>query len=510
MNTHIHIANTVIHPPASSEDLVISVFNGITRVVPNEVEISFNDLLMLCSSPAVRPDKDGRAFCPATFFPEYRNKENAQECSILVYDFDDLSENITGADLLACIKSYRSFCYSTFSHKELGKGNRYRVVVAVDEPIPAAKYESVSTLFAIHFEPLGVEIDSSCTSPAQMMFFPACPVDRRQYFEFYENEGKHLDWMGLLSLDYKVGSASRVAAISEGQDIVLEGARNKTLYKLAVSKRKNGGDYKLILQELQVFNDQHCTPPLGEDEVQSIANSVCKNVEVADKAGADDEKLTQRKMATLIAERYANSLHWVDAWRTWMVFNSQAGLWERQPEFKITGLMMAELKLLRDQEADLIKESGSNRYQKIRQIEAAESNNFLSGAEKLLRAIDGVAIEYSIFDANPLIVGLKGGECIDLVSKNVRKIIPNDYLTKTLAVTYDSTADCGLWKKSILEWCCGDRSQADFLQAWAGYCLSGLTTFQGFLFFFGGGKNGKSVFNQIVTSLTPCVRLYVV
>lgn len=39
------------------------------------------------------------------------------------------------------------------------------------------------------------------------------------------------------------------------------------------------------------------------------------------------------------------------------------------------------------------------------------------------------------------------------------------------------------------------------MQQWIGYCLSGLITFQGFLFLFGDGKNGKSVFTQVVTTL---------
>ena len=66
---------------------------------------------------------------------------------------------------------------------------------------------------------------------------------------------------------------------------------------------------------------------------------------------------------------------------------------------------------------------------------------------------------------------------------------------------YDPTAICPLWEKSILEWCCGDQAQVEFLQQWAGYCLSGLTTFQGLLFLVGDGKNGKSVFVQVLTTL---------
>ena len=106
-----------------------------------------------------------------------------------------------------------------------------------------------------------------------------------------------------------------------------------------------------------------------------------------------------------------------------------------------------------------------------------------------------------IFDASPLIAGLQGGQCIDLKTTTVREIRGSDFLTKTLGVGYDPQADCPLWKKSILEWSCGDQTQVDFLQQWAGYCLSGLTNFHGLLFLFGDGRNGKSVFINILSSL---------
>ena len=98
-------------------------------------------------------------------------------------------------------------------------------------------------------------------------------------------------------------------------------------------------------------------------------------------------------------------------------------------------------------------------------------------------------------------MGLKGGQCLDLKTNTVREIVSTDLLTKTLAAAYDPHAQCPLWEQSILEWSCGDQTQVDFLQQWAGYCLSGLTTFQGFLFLFGGGSNGKSVFIKVLSTL---------
>lgn len=93
------------------------------------------------------------------------------------------------------------------------------------------------------------------------------------------------------------------------------------------------------------------------------------------------------------------------------------------------------------------------RLQIVKQIERAENQNFHNGAEKLMRSIEGMCVKASAFDADPLIVGVKAGQCIDLNKDEVREIQPSDYLTKSLLTHYSEDAECPLWKKSVLEWC---------------------------------------------------------
>jgi len=486
-------------PHLSFDPLIkISSFTCMLDVIPVELDLYFDDLEELCNVPAIREDKDGDAFCPAVFDPPHRRKSNAKECSVLAFDFDSLPFHVTGSDLIKVVKEYRCFCYSTFSHQASGKGNRYRLVVAVDSPIPATKYGSVATVLGYRFETLGIEIDASCTKAEQMLFLPACTDDRKDLFEFYTNQGCPLDWEELLATS-TMNKTTKLVVARNGIDLIFQEDRKSELFTIAVSKRKAGLDIDQIFDELVHENDRHCQPPLSKEEVEEIATYAVSTVSVINPNS--EEKLTQVTMAWTIANNFTGQLCWIKETETWKIFDSQTKLWGTQDCNQIMRIVREELASKKKALAASIRETGIGDWNILRQIQAAENFTFLSGTAKVLRTEANIEKSISIFDASPLIAGLQGGQCIDLKTNTVREIRGSDFLTKTLGVGYDPQADCPLWKKSILEWSCGDQTQVDFLQQWAGYCLSGLTNFHGLLFLFGGGRNGKSVFINILSSL---------
>jgi phage/plasmid-associated DNA primase len=83
----------------------------------------------------------------------------------------------------------------------------------------------------------------------------------------------------------------------------------------------------------------------------------------------------------------------------------------------------------------------------------------------------------------------------------IRDPRPEDYITKQTAVdAAESGVPCTEWQNFLeTTFPLRDQSGPDFeligfLQRWAGYCLTGLTTEQKFLFLYGTGRNGKNVF----------------
>jgi putative DNA primase/helicase len=120
---------------------------------------------------------------------------------------------------------------------------------------------------------------------------------------------------------------------------------------------------------------------------------------------------------------------------------------------------------------------------------------------KLMPSVDYKEFNFENFDANPYLVGLAKGQCLELKTGTVRAIRKEDYLTKSIGVTYEESADCPIWKRSILEWCVGDIELANYLKQLVGYSLSGLTVDQRLYFLYGNGRNGKSVFIHLIGAL---------
>lgn len=214
-----------------------------------------------------------------------------------------------------------------------------------------------------------------------------------------------------------------------------------------------------------------------------------------------EQKLTQAYLAQLATDRYQSMLRWNHTERIWHFYDHESKLWERISPERVIAILMETLAEMRSLEAKKVRVSGSSRGSVIKEIESAERYNFLSGTEHLMRSMSSLSIDGTAFDADPYLVGLDDGQVLDLRTNDTRPLKQTDYLTKRINAPHIFGASCPLWEKCILEWACGDKELARFLQVWAGYCLSGLTSFQGFLFLYGSGRNGKSVFLNVISKL---------
>lgn len=210
--------------------------------------------------------------------------------------------------------------------------------------------------------------------------------------------------------------------------------------------------------------------------------------------------LTHLELATLISELCKGRIHWVIEWNSWVRLN-EFSLWERVDQVTIKQLIVEYIKRIRKNQLIALSEGTASSSKILKDIERAGSAGFISGTESVMRSVEGISISCNLFDANPLIVGMHNGTLYDLKENSSRNIKSSDYLTKSISTGYNNSSKCPLWEKSIDEWCCGNKELANFLQVFCGYSLSGLIQFQGFLFLVGEGKNGKSVFVKVLSTL---------
>jgi putative DNA primase/helicase len=119
----------------------------------------------------------------------------------------------------------------------------------------------------------------------------------------------------------------------------------------------------------------------------------------------------------------------------------------------------------------------------------------------LAQSEPGIPAKLEDFDSDPLLINCRNG-AVDLASGDLHPQSRDDRITRIVDIEYDSNARCPKWLHFLSEVMGGDAEMICFLQRAVGYTLTGLTVEQCLFFLYGIGANGKSVFLEILKSLT--------
>lgn len=150
--------------------------------------------------------------------------------------------------------------------------------------------------------------------------------------------------------------------------------------------------------------------------------------------------------------------------------------------------------------ADLLMRSGID--EKAQRSALKEARGICSAARAasvatILRSHRTIAVSVGTMDRDPMVLNTPGG----IVTLEDGKLTPPDpaaLCTKATSVTPDYSGECPLWLKFLHEATRGDVELIGYLQRLAGYSLTGLTREQHITFIWGDGKNGKSVFLNVL------------
>jgi putative DNA primase/helicase len=136
---------------------------------------------------------------------------------------------------------------------------------------------------------------------------------------------------------------------------------------------------------------------------------------------------------------------------------------------------------------------GMSAGQKAAVLAKLRKNATIAGVEQIARCdpIHSTLIED--LDPDVMLLGCDG-VTVDLSTGRKRDPDPKDMITRFAAVAPDFTAECPRFHAFLEEATGGDEELIEFLQVWAGYCLTGHTREHKVLFLHGEGRNGKSVF----------------
>jgi P4 family phage/plasmid primase-like protien len=104
------------------------------------------------------------------------------------------------------------------------------------------------------------------------------------------------------------------------------------------------------------------------------------------------------------------------------------------------------------------------------------------------------------FDRDLMSLSVANGT-LDLRAGTLSPHKAEDLITKTVSVDYDPAAECPRWLEFLNTAMLGDADLVAYLQRCAGYTLTGATKEHAVFICHGGGRNGKSLFLDILSEL---------
>lgn len=167
------------------------------------------------------------------------------------------------------------FCCHT-THTSTKDQPRLRWVFPLSRPVTSEEYRAIAGEVCSW---VGPGVDDSTDQPERLMFWPSCSFDAD--FSFWEGGDAVLDPDEILDKADPIPQTpapqkDKTPDVGEELTVIPEGQRNKTVFGFAASLRKKGLDQDSIRAMVAVYNDRYCSPPLPDDELDTICQSACR------------------------------------------------------------------------------------------------------------------------------------------------------------------------------------------------------------------------------------------
>ncbi|MFC1902602.1 phage/plasmid primase, P4 family [Chloroflexota bacterium] len=329
---------------------------------------------------------------------------------------------------------------------------------------------------------------------------PSLHKSGRRYEVLDDNEiAPAPDW--LMNLATKKRTKARQTL--SHSELIPEGERNSRLTSIAGSMRRQGMSQESIEAALQDVNKRQCSPPLPDDEVTRIAQSVTRyapelslkrSVKVK---GKESFNLTDLGNAERLVSRYGDILRYCYERKRWLVWSGK--VWEWDAGNRVAALAKLAVR-------NIYYEAGDEPDEKRRKDIAShaaksESDPRLTGMINLAQSEPGIPIKLTDIDTNHWLFNCLNGT-IDLRSGKLLPHRKEDLITVLVPIEYYPDAKCPLWMQFLDRVTGSNTELISYLKRAVGYSLTGDTRSQTMFFLYGLGSNGKSTFITTIRKLT--------
>lgn len=278
-------------------------------------------------------------------------------------------------------------------------------------------------------------------------------------------------------------TTTRHPNIDDTDELIAEGQRNDALTRIGGALRHKGLSAGAIFKALRAINQEQCSPPLDDDEVRRIADSVGRYP-------PDDTmkfNLTDMGNAERLIRQYGDILRYSYERKKWLVWTGK--LWQWDDGAKVTQLAKFTVR-------SIYQEAGNEPDEKRRKELAdharrSESDHRISAMISLAQSEAGIPVAIDKLDSNSWLLNVNNGT-IDLKAGILQPHNPADLITKIIPLDYQPEATSEVWQGFLNKIFEGKAALISYIQRALGCSITGDQGEQAFFFCHGVGWNGKS------------------
>jgi P4 family phage/plasmid primase-like protien len=254
------------------------------------------------------------------------------------------------------------------------------------------------------------------------------------------------------------------------------------------------------------FNDLHQAQGLEAVRLQLAAKPDTSTREVAPfmqpqiyLCDARDGTATTRPLsefgnAQRLSDTASHRLKFIYATKSWIIWNGASWCWNCGAAVRTLATSLPD-QIYAEGNGDM-----TNAPHFMKWARKSQEKRTIDASVALLADFTNIRLPQEKIDANPFIIGFNHStQIINLHDGTVRAATTNDYVTKSLSAETIGNADKAVrWMQFLEQVFCGDQELIDWMHLFCGYLLTGTTQEQIFLFCYGHGANGKSVFIEVL------------
>lgn len=211
-----------------------------------------------------------------------------------------------------------------------------------------------------------------------------------------------------------------------------------------------------------------------------------------------EEFITEHRVAEALVDHVGAWLRYVPERGRWFIWDGRRWVLDEGT----TGVRRLVIDTVRSIERG-IQESEANWDQRrdlLNKALSMENSYRVQGIVKQAETVRGAKVHFEAFDANPWLLNVPNGT-LDLRTGTLREHQCEDLLTQMASVPFDAEALAPAWVQFLEQIFLGDQDLIRYVQRMVGYCLTGDVSERAFFVLYGGGRNGKSVFVEVLKAV---------